>query len=145
MTDLFLLIKQAGAEIQVAIQECGLIDFSSKNARSIVYNLVSNALKYRSPERQLLIQIDCYLQENYQVLSVKDNGLGMDLTDKSKLFGMFKRLHDHVEGTGVGLYIVKKIVENAGGRIEVESKVNEGATFRVFFRDSGNLKAGHDK
>ncbi|WP_162055928.1 PAS domain-containing sensor histidine kinase [Pontibacter pamirensis] len=141
--DLNPQIEQAGAEIQVDIQVCRLIDFSSKNARSVVYNLVSNALKYRSPERQLLIQIDCYLQDNYQVLSVQDNGLGMDLTDNSKVFGMFKRLHDHVEGTGVGLYIVKKIVENAGGKIEVESKVNEGTIFRVFFRDSGIPKPDH--
>ncbi len=132
--DLNSLIAQANAEIQVDIQVCELIDFSSKNARSVVYNLLSNALKYRSPEHPLLIHIDCYQQENYQVLSVQDNGLGMDLTDKSKVFGMFKRLHDHVEGSGLGLYIVKKIVENAGGKIEVESKVNEGTTFRVFLK-----------
>jgi signal transduction histidine kinase len=68
------------------------------------------------------------------ILSVKDNGLGMDMADKDRIFSMFKRLHDHVEGSGVGLYIVKRIVENAGGFIEVESEVGVGSTFSVSFK-----------
>ncbi len=52
---------------------------------------------------------------------------------------MFKRLHDHVEGTGVGLYLVKRIIDNAGGRIEVDTKEGEGSVFRIFFRRSPNL------
>ena len=106
-------------------------------ARSIVYNLISNAVNYYSPKRQPLILVSCWLEGEYLVLSVADNRLGMDLSDNSKIFAMFKRLHDHVEGTGVGLYIVKKIIENAGGKIEVESKVDQGSTFRVYFRQSG--------
>jgi signal transduction histidine kinase len=47
---------------------------------------------------------------------------------------MFKRLHDHVEGTGIGLYIVKKIIDNMGGIIEVDSVVDEGSTFRIYFK-----------
>jgi signal transduction histidine kinase len=80
------------------------------------------------------VQVSCGLEDSYQVLRVQDNGLGLDLTRGSgKLFGMFQRLHTHVEGTGIGLYMVKKMVENAGGRIEVESQPNQGATFRVYF------------
>ncbi len=58
----------------------------------------------------------------------------MNSTDQDKIFGMFKRLHTHVEGTGIGLYIVKRMLENAGGKIAVESKAGEGSIFRVYFK-----------
>ncbi len=64
---------------------------------------------------------------------VKDNGLGINKKHHSKLFLMFKRLHTHVEGSGIGLYIIKRIVENNGGKIEVESEENEGSEFKVYF------------
>jgi signal transduction histidine kinase len=72
-------------------------------------------------------------QGHYLVLEVQDNGLGLDLTRERELFSMFQRYHTHVEGSGIGLYMVKKIVENAGGRIEVESKLDHGSTFFVYF------------
>jgi signal transduction histidine kinase len=58
----------------------------------------------------------------------------MDMSQEDKIFALFKRLHAHVEGTGIGLYIVKRMIENAGGRIEVQSQVGVGTTFRVYFR-----------
>jgi signal transduction histidine kinase len=67
------------------------------------------------------------------MLTITDNGLGMETGRLSQLFTMFKRFHDHVEGSGIGLYMVKKMVENAGGKIEVESQVGIGSTFRVYF------------
>ncbi|AHM58778.1 pas/pac sensor signal transduction histidine kinase [Flammeovirgaceae bacterium 311] len=136
--DLSAQIEKAAATFEIDMQQCIPLHFSAKNARSIIYNLISNAVKYRSAERPLLVQIHCYKQGEFLVLQVQDNGLGMDLSDENKIFAMFKRLHDHVEGSGVGLYIVKKIVENAGGKIEVESKVNEGSIFRVYFKQSAN-------
>lgn len=132
--DLESQINDASAIIDKVYEEYLSLNFSAKNLRSIVYNLMSNAVKYRSPERQLIIRIKIYKAGDYMILEVSDNGLGMDLTDESKIFSMFKRLHDHVEGSGVGLYIVKKIIENAGGKIEVQSEVNKGSTFRVFFK-----------
>ena len=132
--DLTPAIDAAQAQIKVDINSCLTISFSQKNLRSIIYNLLSNAIKYRSPQRTPVVQVHCYETEDYQVLSVQDNGLGMDLSEEYKIFAMFQRLHDHVEGTGIGLYMVKKIVENAGGKIEVESKVGVGSVFRIFFR-----------
>jgi signal transduction histidine kinase len=133
LEDLEPQIQQARAQVEVRLngQE---IPFSRKNLKSILYNLVSNAVKYRSPERELLVQITCLTQGDYHVLQVEDNGLGMDMRQEEKIFALFKRLHTHVEGTGIGLYIVKKIVENAGGKIEVKSQVGVGSTFRVYFK-----------
>ncbi|TGE24408.1 PAS domain S-box protein [Hymenobacter aquaticus] len=133
--DLAPLLLAAQATIDRTLSSCPTISFSEKNLRSVVYNLLSNALKYRAPERPPHIVVSCQREGDYAVLRVQDNGLGMNLRqDRPKLFGMFQRLHDHVEGSGIGLYMVKKIVENAGGRIEVESQLGVGSTFSVYFR-----------
>jgi len=110
------------------------INYARKNLRSVLYNLVVNALKYHSPQRQLLISVQTRRQEEFVVLAVQDNGLGIPANQIHKLFAMFRRLHTHVEGSGIGLYITKRIIENNGGRIEVESEENQGTTFRVYFR-----------
>lgn len=110
------------------------INFSKKYLRSIIYNLVSNGIKYRHPERVCEVKIKTKQMDGYVILSVKDNGLGIREDQKYKIFSMFKRLHDHVEGTGVGLYIVKRIIDNAGGKIEVDSVEGEGAEFRLYFK-----------
>ncbi len=102
--------------------------------RSIFYNLISNALKYRHPERNPVVDLKTEQLDDGILLTVKDNGLGISDANKEKVFSMFKRLHDHVEGSGVGLYIVKRIVTNAGGRIELESKLEEGTTFKIFLK-----------
>ncbi|MDQ3536633.1 MAG: HAMP domain-containing histidine kinase [Bacteroidota bacterium] len=66
-------------------------------------------------------------------MKVNDNGLGISKGNKDKIFSMFKRFHDHVEGSGIGLYIVKRIIDNAGGKIEVESEPGVGTTFNIYF------------
>ena len=101
----------------------------------MVYNLLSNVLKYRHPNRLHQVRIAYHQEGVYSVLTVQDNGLGLNLTQgQDKLFALFQRLHTHVEGTGIGLYMVKKMLENAGGHIEVESQLSQGMTFRVYFR-----------
>jgi len=126
-------IRAAQAEVTVEVAACPTVRFPEKNLRSVIYNLLSNAIKYRSPERAPLVRIHCHETAGYQVLTVADNGLGMDLSRRGKLFNMFTRLHDHVEGSGIGLYMVRKIVENAGGKIDVQSKMGEGSAFSVHF------------
>lgn len=73
------------------------------------------------------------------VLSVKDNGLGLSEQQLPKLFTMFNRMHTHVEGTGIGLYIVKRIVENNGGKIVVNSTPNVGSTFQIYIPDKNDI------
>jgi len=133
MVDLKDLIQNNEAIIHTNFQSRE-VKFSKKNLRSIISNLLSNAIKYRSFERQPVITIQTIKEEKYFNLHVSDNGLGMSSHTKDKIFGMFKRMHDHVEGTGIGLYIVKRIVENAGGKIEVESELGKGSTFKVSLR-----------
>ncbi len=133
--DIDSLVKESNVKITTAFEVTDML-YARKNLRSILYNLVSNAIKYRSPERTPEVHIVTYRQEGYVVLEVKDNGLGIRKEQQHKLFTMFKRLHSHVEGTGIGLYIVKRIIENNGGLIEVESEVGIGTTFKVYFRQA---------
>jgi PAS domain S-box-containing protein len=133
LLDLAPLKAKTQAQVDVRIPEDVTLRFSEKNLRSVVYNLLSNAMKYRHPDRAPAVTITYTLQAAAHLLEVHDNGLGLDVVqDSDKLFGMFKRLHMHVEGTGVGLYMVKKIVENAGGRIVIASALGQGSTFRVY-------------
>lgn len=140
LLDLCIPIEQAGAVIEQRLNGCPRLTFSGKNLKSIFYNLISNAVKYRHPDRTPYIHISCHHEEDYLVISVQDNGLGLKTENENKVFGMFQRQHSHVEGTGVGLYIVKKIIENAGGKIRVESKPGQGSLFRVYFRQDGQSR-----
>jgi signal transduction histidine kinase len=107
--------------------------FHKPHLQSIVYNLVSNAIKYKQLEVAPEIHIESYVKDGFNCLTVKDNGLGVDMKkDGEKLFGMFQRLHNHVEGTGVGLHLIHSIIQEAGGRIDVDSQIGVGTTFTVY-------------
>jgi signal transduction histidine kinase len=134
------MIKETEAEIHYDLGKCSTIIFSKKNFRSVMYNLISNAVKYRSPERKPYILVSASEHDSYIVVSVKDNGLGINRSQRDKVFLMFRRAHSHVEGTGIGLYITKRIVENYGGRIELESEEGKGSVFKVYFRKITNKK-----
>jgi len=99
---------------------------------SILYNLISNAIQYRSPERKPTIHITSVLKDRTLVLEVSDNGLGIDLNRyQQDLYKLYKRFHDHIPGKGLGLYLVKQQVEKLNGSIEVESVPHQGTTFRI--------------
>lgn len=110
------------------------IEFSRKNIRSIIYNLISNAIKYRSPETKPEIHLKTEKENEYVVLTVKDNGIGISEKNKSLVFTPFTRFEKKVEGTGIGLYLIKKIVENEGGRITLESEPGQGTEFKVYLK-----------
>ncbi len=133
-SDIHKMIEKAEATIEAEFL-VSHIHYTKINLRSIFYNLISNAIKYKSPERNPVIHIKVEKIEPYIVLTFQDNGLGMTPVQLDKLFTMFKRFHSHVDGTGVGLYMVKRIVENRGGKIEVKSEEGKGTTFRVFLED----------
>ncbi|TGD83109.1 PAS domain-containing protein [Hymenobacter wooponensis] len=129
--DLAPLLQATGAHITVSITEVPELPLSPKNQRSVMYNLLSNALKYRHPDRVPMIHIHGRRQADGVELQVQDNGLGLEHWQQQRLFGLFQRLHSHVEGAGVGLYMVKKIIENAGGNVRVLSDTNTGSTFTI--------------
>ncbi|MDD7884978.1 PAS domain S-box protein [Flavivirga sp. 57AJ16] len=99
---------------------------------SILINLLTNSLKYKSPERQLQIDISAKKEGNYILINFKDNGLGIDLKlHGDKIFGMYKTFHNHKDSKGLGLFITKNQIEAIGGDINIESKVNVGTSFLI--------------
>ncbi|OGX87936.1 PAS domain-containing protein [Hymenobacter coccineus] len=140
--DLLPLLQAAGAKLFIDVSVLPPVPFAEKNLRSIVYNLLSNAIKYRHPDRTPHVDVRAHVRPGHTVLEVHDNGLGLDPAHLPRLFTMFQRFHDHVEGTGIGLYMVKRMVENAGGRIEVHSQLGAGTTFFVFLPHAAS-PAGH--
>ncbi|RZK26389.1 MAG: HAMP domain-containing histidine kinase, partial [Hymenobacter sp.] len=131
--DLAPLLEATAAHLTVDIGTCETVQFAPQYLRSILYNLLSNAVKYRQPGRMPRVQLRCQVVDALLVLEVTDNGLGLSEQQQSKLFRLFERLHGHVTGSGVGLYMVKRIVENMGGTITVQSEMGVGTTFRVTF------------
>ncbi len=131
--DLVPLLTATATELTVDVDALSIVSFSAKNLRSLVYNLLSNAVKYCAPGRPSVVSLRCHRVGTVMVLEVQDNGLGLTPAQQSRLFRMFQRLHTHVEGSGIGLYMVKKIVENAGGTVRVHSQAGVGSTFTVTF------------
>lgn len=107
---------------------------------SIVYNLVSNCIKYRSNERPLKIELNTTENEKNYIISVTDNGLGINLDRyRENLFKLYKRFHFHINGKGIGLYLVKLQCESLGGHIEVESELNKFTRFTVYLPKPENI------
>ncbi len=108
---------------------------------SILFNLISNAIKYRTKERKPVVRISSIKKIDQVCISVADNGMGMDIeTFKEDIFKMYKRFHQHTEGKGLGLYLVKLQTESMGGTIVVESKINHGSKFTIILNESGNIE-----
>ena len=125
-------IQDSGAIIKRKL-EVKQVLFSKKNLRSIVYNLVSNAIKFKRDESPVII-IHTRKEGENVVLSVQDNGQGIPEEGIDLIFNIYGRLHQDVEGHGIGLYLAKKIVNAAGGNIVVESELGKGTTFTVYLK-----------
>lgn len=119
----------------------GIIYSVRPMVHSIIYNLVSNAIKYRSTERSCIIDIITREDKRFYYLEIRDNGLGIDLQrDKDNLFKLYKRFHHHTEGKGLGLYLVKLQAEALGGTIAVTSELNKFSHFIVKLRKPENAE-----
>ncbi|GGK86459.1 PAS domain S-box protein [Rufibacter glacialis] len=128
------LIQTSGARLKKEDFGFTHLQYSRRNLRSILHNLISNAIKYAAPQRTPEVELKTYVTSaGTRVLTVADNGLGIPAGQTKKIFAMFKRGHDHVEGSGIGLYLVKRILENSGDEISVESQEGKGSVFKVSF------------
>lgn len=128
-------LAKSGAVVTTdfTVSELSYIDVYLK---SILTNLLSNAIKYSSQHRTLEVSVSAYRQQDKTIFTFSDNGQGIDLqAHGQKLFQPFTRFSTTTEGSGIGLYLVKNIVERNGGKIEVESKPGHGTTFRLFLQE----------
>ena len=126
-------IQEAGALVQTNLRVTTMRSLPSY-LESIFFNLIQNAIKYRSLERPLVVSVKSYKTEGHLIIEVEDNGLGIDVQQhRQSLFMPYKRFHLHVTGRGLGLYLVRARVEALKGKIEIESHVNSGSRFRISF------------
>ncbi|MCU0322720.1 MAG: PAS domain S-box protein [Chitinophagaceae bacterium] len=126
------LIKLEKVEFIVDFSEVDQITSIKSYIYSIFYNLVSNSIKYKQPQTHPIIKIKSSVVDNHILLLFTDNGLGIDLKkNKDYVFGLYKRFHNHTEGKGMGLFMVKTQVETLGGKINIASELNRGTQFKI--------------
>lgn len=146
LEDLELEIEETNAE--VVVDNLFSINGHQRQLQQVFQNLISNALKYSKPGVQHRISITCNIIEKpadtglhfldahkrYYCISVTDNGIGFPEEDAERIFNIFTRLHSSAEykGSGIGLSIVRKVIENHNGYITATGVVDEGATFRIY-------------
>jgi PAS domain S-box-containing protein len=129
-------ILKSEAVIEANFEVAPSVFFPHKYLYSIFHNLVSNALKYQSPDRKPIIKLKTKKINENIIFSVKDNGLGIDMVkNKHNFFKIGKVFHRHPNAKGFGLYMTKTQVDAMGGRIWVESIPNEGSTFFIEFKN----------
>lgn len=126
-------IKSAGAVITTNL-EVDQILFSKKNLRSLLYNVITNAIKYKSAEHTPVLIISTAKEQDYLHLSIKDNGIGIAKDKIDRIFNIYGRVQTDVEGQGIGLYLAKKIIDAAGGYINVVSEPDKGSIFNIYFK-----------
>ncbi len=131
------VMKIVGREVQ-ALEASIIMDFDPDQEilavkaylESILMNLITNALRYRHPERKPTIKINCKRKKGLLFVYLKDNGLGIDLKKhRNRLFQLYQTFHDNPNSRGLGLYILKSQVDSMGGEVKVESAPGEGSTF----------------
>jgi len=138
------LIKQTITDLELEINESGAsiiynnipdIEGHTNQVQQAIQNLLSNAIKFRSPDRQPEIQISYLPDDTYHVLEFKDNGIGFDPSQSDHIFEVFTRLHNRsiYSGTGIGLSIVRKVMDNHNGFVKATSSEGNGSLFRLYF------------
>lgn len=108
--------------------------FPKNTLRSIIYNLIHNAIKYRDRDQKLVIKLKTEKVRDFVIFSVEDNGLGIAEEHLEMIFEKSSRINREIEGTGMGLYVIKKMIESHGGKIELESALGKGSKFKVYLK-----------
>ena len=130
------LIQDSKAKFNVDFSAVGEIKFNKSYLESIFLNLVTNAIKYAKPGQAPVISIYSKKSNGINQLIFSDQGQGFDMEKvKDKIFGFHQKFHDHSDSKGIGLYLVYNHITSLGGKIAIESKVNEGTKFTISFKD----------
>ena len=129
------LVSDSKAIINVDFSAFENVTFNKAYIKSIFLNLLTNSIKYSKPHQAPVITIQSRKNNGVNQLIFSDNGLGFDMDKvKDKIFGLYEKFHSNVDSNGIGLYLVYNHITSLGGRIAVESKINEGATFTISFK-----------
>lgn len=121
--------------LKIELEKVTILNINKAYLESILLNLFTNAIKYRSAKRTLRIFVSSKEIGDQILLVFKDNGIGIDLErNGDKIFGLYQRFHNYSDSKGLGLYLVKSQVESMGGTISVESEVDKGTTFTITFK-----------
>lgn len=127
-------IEQSKPILKLNFDEADIIYTNKAYLESILINLLTNSIKYKSETKKLKISITIKKTNNSTILKFKDNGIGIDLKRNSEhIFGLYQRFHDYPDSKGLGLYLVKSQIESLGGTIAIESEVNKGTEFTLTF------------
>ncbi|MGO4821361.1 MULTISPECIES: PAS domain S-box protein [unclassified Flavobacterium] len=133
---LSLSIIESGITITHTIPDKMTVNVIPAYLDSILLNLFTNAIKYKSLEREAKLEIGYEILENYTVITFRDNGLGINLNkNKHKIFGMYKTFHGNEDARGIGLFITKNQLEAMKGKIEVESEEAVGSVFKIYLNE----------
>lgn len=134
LTELISLEKNRS--IKYTLSNLPVINGDKTLIKLLYQNILNNALKFTKNNKETLIDIKYEADPQYDIISIKDNGVGFDMEYSNKLFNIFERLHTKEEfpGTGVGLAIVKKIIERHGGKVTISSQLNKGTEVKTFFK-----------
>ncbi len=128
------IIKTNNAIININVDESLEVVATQSYLESIIFNVLTNAIKYKSLDRDPVININASKVDDEVKLAIQDNGIGIDLIkNKDKIFGMYKTFSNNPDAVGLGLFMVKNHIESMGGRIEVESELGKGTTFNLYF------------
>jgi PAS domain S-box-containing protein len=129
-----ILVTSAGTTINYLFDKSEQLKTNTSYFESIILNLITNSLKYKTPNLDLTIDINVYLEGIYKVITFKDNGIGINLNKNGhRLFGMYNTFHGNKDAKGMGLFIIKTQIEAMKGKIEIESELGEGTTFKIYF------------
>ncbi|RYJ52070.1 PAS domain S-box protein [Flavobacterium petrolei] len=121
--------------ILTEIPDEAIINYNPAYLESILYNIISNSIRYRHPSRKPIITIKFLMENDMKILQISDNGIGIDLVrNADKIFGMYKTFTNNSDSKGIGLFITKNQIDAMGGNITVESEPNIGTTFKIYIQ-----------
>jgi len=124
-----------GAIIRNNVAKDVIVEYNPAYLESVLLNFIFNAIRYSHPERKPVVELVSFIEDSRTVLQISDNGIGIDLEKHGKeLYGLYKTFNKRPDSKGVGLFITKNQIDAMGGKVTVNSVVDEGTTFKIYFK-----------